>query len=138
MKRRKIVRILVAALVAGGILAVGTGWLIFAVNSPLNRSSAVSTTYEWARLRPIPDTAVDVSVQALGSMFTREFRISFTAPSADVASWLASSPGTKEAVPERQQDGTMVYGIKPGGGAQFAEVTVSEDESRVVIRAYWS
>jgi len=102
------------------------------------KSSALSTTYEWARLEPIPESAKDISVESVGSMFSREFRISFSAPVADVNSWLQASSGTNEANPKLRDDGSRVYDVKPGGGAQFAKVIVSKDGTKVRIRTYWS
>ena len=138
MKRKKILRIFLVALAACSFLFMASAWLLFSDGSPVVRSSALSTCYEWARLDQIPDTAEDVSVKSVGSMFTREFRISFRAPVSDVNSWLATSPGTKEAIPELLDDGTRVYNIKPGGGAQFAKVSVSKEGTKVRIHTYWS
>jgi len=74
-------------------------------------------------------------------MFTRAFRVRFSAPCKDVETWLAQSPGTSEVEPELLNDSTYFYSIYPGGGAQHAEVTISQlDGSTCVVEiyTYWS
>ena len=123
------------AFIALGAIVV---WLDFGPGSLISRESAIAATREWARLSPLPQSAVNLNIAIKGSMFTREFIIKFEAPSGDVQKWLSSSPGTTQTTPIQQDDGSLRYEIDPGGGAQFAEVTVSKDGTRVRIRAYWS
>ena len=113
-------------------------WLDFGPGSLISRESAIAATREWARLSPLPQSAVNLNIAIKGSMFTREFIIEFEAPSAAVREWLMSSPGTAQAPSFLQDDGSLRYEIAPGGGAQFAEVIVSKDGTNVRIRAYWS
>ena len=79
-----------------------------------------------------------VELHTEGSMFTREFYVTFTAPMADINAWIAASPGTRDVTPEPDGYGSMVYKIKPGGGAQFAEVLVDPKMQTVAIHAFWS
>ena len=71
-------------------------------------------------------------------MFTREFRTFFVAPPEDIEDWLQSSPGTREAVVTTPSPGLRHFKIKPGGGAEFAEVTVDDTQHSVSICVYWS
>ncbi len=103
-----------------------------------DRASAISLTREWARLAPFPETAKNLSIVVTGNIFTRGFKVSFRAPSADVQAWLAQSPGTKDLEPTMRPDGSRHYKIQPGGGAQFAELVVSPDGTEVRIRTFWS
>ena len=71
-------------------------------------------------------------------MFTRAFRASFSAPIEDVEQWLRESPGTREATLERPSPSTRRFLIRPGGGAQWAEVTVDDSSGEVRIYVCWS
>ena len=71
-------------------------------------------------------------------MFIREYRITFSATPEDNQRWLRDSPGTRTAATKTEEDGRLIYSVIPGGGAQFAEVTISKDMRTVHIRAYWS
>lgn len=117
---------LVVALVAGGMYV-----------SHLMRQSAIETASSWARLAPLPPSAQDMQVEVKGSMFSREFVISFDASPAVIQQWLASSPGPASASPTVIGP-VATYAIMPGGGAQFAEVKVDSRAGKVVIRTFWS
>ena len=97
---------------------------------------AMPAILKWGRLEPFPESARDLQVKVSGNMFTRGFRASFTAPQADIEAWLKRSPGTREGLPKSGP--VRVFEIKPGGGAQFARVTVDDRLHRVLIRVYWS
>ncbi len=71
-------------------------------------------------------------------MFSRSFRVSFSAPAVDVENWLQASPGTNEVIPDVPSPGRRHFAIKPGGGAQHAEVTVDDKTGHVSIYVYWS
>jgi hypothetical protein len=70
-------------------------------------------------------------------MFTREFIIDFDASPADIAAWLAASPGIADATQRVERD-ERIYAIKPGGGAQFAELAFDTKKNHIRIRTYWS
>jgi hypothetical protein len=136
MKTRTKRLLLVVALVLGSVLvfgAAGVSWLAYSI-----RASAIDCTVEWGRLAPFPQSAQQLTITAHGSMFTREIRTSFIAPPADIEEWLQSSPGTREAVVTTPSPGVRHFKITPGGGAEFAEVTVDDTQHRVSIKVYWS
>lgn len=112
-------------------------WLIMDPNSPISKPSAIACVCEWARLAPLPAPNSAVHVESKGSMFSREFIVTFTAKSKDISAWLHASPGTREYF-ESKTPSEWHRELTPGGGAQFAEITVSENGTKVVIRAYWS
>jgi hypothetical protein len=125
-----------AVLVFGAVLVVGAAgvaWLAYSL-----RDSALEVTREWGRLDPLPPSARGLTITTHGSMFTREFRITFVAPAEEIHAWLASSPGTREAAVTAPAPGVRHFRIKPGGGAQFAEVVVDDNLHKVSIHAYWS
>ena len=134
--KRKTKRIAIGCL--GAFTLYGGCWLFFDIESPLNRNSAFSAVYEWARLEPIPSAAKNISISTTGSMFSREFNLNFDASKADIESWLSISPGTKSVTPEKTVQGDLYFKISPGGGAQGAEVTVSSEGTHVWVHAYWS
>jgi hypothetical protein len=133
MTRRRIIRIFALLAVAFiAFVAAGGIWL-----AHTNRRSAINTATTWARLAPLPASAQNVQVDVKGSIFTREFVISFEAPPAVIRLWLTASPGPSSATPTTVGPITT-YAIKPGGGAQFAEVKVDSSANRVVIHTSWS
>ena len=105
--------------------------------SHANRQSAINAATTWARLAPLPPSAQNVQVGVKGGMFTREFVITFDAPAAIIQQWVAASPGPSSAT-QSTVGSITTYAIKPGGGAQFAEVKVDSSANRVVIHTYWS
>lgn len=125
-------------LVAGATLLLITVFLVGVVVSILNRRSAIASTREWGRLAEFPSAAREIKVTVDGTMFSREFRISFVAPAGNIEKWLQSSPGTSEAKVNKPDPTTRVFEIAPGGGAQRAEVTVDDSTHRVFIHVYWS
>jgi hypothetical protein len=139
-KRLRLVLVLVLASVFV-LGAAGISWLAYSFlssDSSRNRASAIDCTLEWGRLAPFPPSAQQLAVSTHGSMFTREFRLSFAALPQDIEEWLQRSPGTREAIVTTPSPGVRHFQITPGGGAEFAEVTVDDAEHRVFIRVYWS
>jgi hypothetical protein len=129
--RRERVLITSAAVIAGCMIVA------LLLNLYLNHS-AIETARAWARLAPLPASARDLEVDVTGSMFTRELEISFKATRQDVAEWLQRSPGIRDAEPPQVRGSVTRYVIKPGGGAQWAEVKIDSRWNRVTIRTYWS
>jgi hypothetical protein len=113
-------------------------WLFCSDSSPINRASALSVTRVWARLAPYPESAGRKHIEIAGSMFSREFTVEFEASPKDIQNWLKNSPGTKDVVPNHNSNGSLHYQIKPGGGAQFAEIILLNDGTTVRIHTYWS
>jgi len=133
MKRHRTLKIaVVVATLLIVLVAAGTIYI-----SHAHRQSAIATAITWARLAPLPPSARNVEVQIKGSMFAREFVITFDAAPAAVQQWLAASPGPSSATPARAGPLT-IYAITPGGGAQFAEVKVEASAGKVIIHTYWS
>lgn len=120
------------ALITGGI------WMVLDPNSPLNKPSAIECACEWARLNPLPVPSSAVHVETKGSMFSREFTLTFTGERKDILAWLNASPGTQNPYRDSASVLDMHQTISPGGGAQFAEIAISEQGTKVVIHVYWS
>lgn len=106
--------------------------------TPEEKQSAIDCTLEWGRLSPFPDSIAQFSITVEGNMFTRSFRTSFAAQPSDIEQWLQQSPGTREASLTTPSPGIRHFEIKPGGGAQRAEVTVDDTTNRVSIYVAWS
>jgi hypothetical protein len=113
-------------------------WRALDADSPLMKPSAVASVCDWARLDPLPVPLSQVHATTQGSMMTREFEVSFEGDPHAILSWLKKSPGTSADCQRLVKPADLHLRIAPGGGATFAEITVSKNGSRVVIRAYWS
>ncbi len=104
----------------------------------IERGQQLEIPLAWARLAPYPNTARDLRASTSGGPFTRAFRVSFSAPAADIEQWLQNSPGTQGNSPERPSANKRRFLISPGAGAQHAEVTVDDSSGVVSIYVYWS
>ncbi len=100
------------------------------------RKQAIDATLEWGRLAPFPSSAREFTIKVEGGFFTRTFRSHFKAPKGDIEIWIKQSPGLIDAE-SSYADGKRKYIIKPGGGANRAEVTIGDDDA-VEIYASWS
>jgi hypothetical protein len=100
------------------------------------RDSAISATLKWGRLAPFPTSAQNVVVKTEGNMFTRSFEVHFQAPAQDIDRWIKESPGLAESTP-LFENGSRKYFIKPAGGANRAEVRISNNQD-VLVYVSWS
>jgi len=100
------------------------------------RKQAIDATLEWGRLAPFPSSAHQFTIKVEGGFFTRTFRSHSKAPKGDIDIWIRQSPGLMDAEPS-YADGKRKYIVKPGGGANRAEVTIGDDDA-VEIYASWS
>ena len=103
----------------------------------MNYHDGIAATKKWARINEFPASATNIDVEITGSIFTREFVVTFEASIADIDQWLTQTPGTATVTPAIE-NGIRKYTIEPGGGAQYAEIQVDETKQRVRIRAFWS
>lgn len=122
---------------AGSLIGVAA-WLLLDPNSFLMKPSAVQCACEWGRLDPLPVPLSQVHVTTRGGMFTRELEVTFEGDPRAILDWLKKSPGTHSAFHGFAKPQDLHLEITPGGGAVFAEITVSKNGSRVVIHTYWS
>jgi hypothetical protein len=118
--------------IVGVVCIVG---LFFAYRA-WDRHEMLRVTLIWGRLAPLPPSAQNFTITKEGSMFTRAFRASFTAPATDVDRWLRESPGTRDVTPEKTSPTARRFLMSPGDGAEHAEVTV-DDSGAVRIYVYW-
>ncbi len=102
-----------------------------------NRESAIHAISEWARLSSFPNEVKELKISTEGSAFTRAFRVSFNAEKTIIEKWLAKCPGIKDAKIDSEENVTK-YIIKPGGGAQYAEVKIYWKNNIVEIYTFWS
>jgi hypothetical protein len=100
------------------------------------KKSAIDATLEWARLAPFSSSAQEFTIRVEGGSFTRSFRAHFKAPKHDIDNWVKQSPGLMSAEPT-YANGKRTYIIRPGGGANRAQVTIGDDDS-VEIYTSWS
>lgn len=105
--------------------------------NPIAKEQMAEITSEWARIAPIPDSKTQYNIYTEGNSFTRSFKSNFYLPKADLEQWIKHSPGLCDAKIETTGN-TKKYTIKPGGGAQYAEVVINFDKYYVEIYVYWS
>ena len=137
-KKRGCLKGCLSAALLSLIVIVGGIWLLLDPNSFLGKPGAISTTCEWTRLIPPPVSNSQIHVETRGGMFTREFILTFSGDADNILSWLKASPSTRATFETTGTPRDAHVEISPGGGAQFAEITISENGTQVVIRAYWS
>ena len=113
----------------------GLGWIAW---TELLYQQQLDISREWARLAPYPASAKDLRASTEGGLFTRAFRVSFSAPAGDIESWLRASPSTRAVTPDKLAGSRRHFVIAPGGGARHAEVTVDDASGFVSIYVYWS
>lgn len=146
-QRRK--RSFIGGVIAGIALTVGVSFgLIYALDITFGppgyphftERSARAATLEWARLSPFPSAMESFTIVTGGSMFSREFRVSFFGEPSMIASWVRSCPGIADPATTKTQspDGTITFEIPAGGGAVFAELIHHPLRGTVSIRTYWS
>jgi hypothetical protein len=128
-KRQEHIRVVVWSIV--GVALVSLCYLLYL------RESQFEIALEWSCMAPLPQSAYALESETTGSMFTREFLVSFKASEADIRAWLAVSPGVQGQVMD-SADSVTIYSIKPCEGAQFAQVLVNWKAALVIIRAHWS
>lgn len=104
--------------------------------SPIAKEQMTEITSEWARIAPIPDSKTEYNIYTEGSSFTRSFKSNFYLPKADLEKWIKQSTGLCDAEIETMEN-TKKYTIKPGGGAQYAEVVIDFKKCYVEIYVYW-
>jgi len=102
-----------------------------------DKRSAIKATLEWGRLAPFPKSARDLVITTEGNMFTRSFRVSFSAPKEDIVRWADESPGLRET-PPKKEGSQRKYLIKPSGGAAYAEVVIDDATDQVRTYVAWS
>ena len=105
--------------------------------SEADKRVAIDMTLEWGRLAPFPKSARDLVIAKTGNIFTRGVRLSFYAPKEEIARWVEESPGLKETQPKKEGSQSK-YEIKPGGGAQHAEVVIDDSTDKVQVYVFWS
>ena len=137
-KKRKWIMGVGLFMMLGTLAVMVGGWLIFSPASPVNRSSAITTTQQWARLADIPTTRIDLQVHTKGSMFSREFEIVFQDTPVNIQAWITESPGPSSVQPTINPSGWTVYRYPAGDGAAFSEIRVAPSGDKVRIRTYWS
>lgn len=138
MNKRRLLKILIAAtLMTFAVTALYPAYRAW------DQRQMVRVTLKWGRLAPFPTAAQNFQIQTDGGPFTRAFRTSFIAPAADIERWLEASPGTKNPLPPEEVEYLRPSSkrrilIRPGGGAQIAEVTIDYTYNRVEIYVAWS
>ena len=107
-------------------------------HDPVKKAEMIETALEWARLAPFPQDVKDFKVFTEGNAFTRTFKGSFTASEQSIRSWVKQSIGLRNAKTKVISEGKIRYIIKPGGGANSAEVIIDYSSGRVEFIASWS
>ncbi len=138
-RTKRILRIVGYVLVLGAGAAVWLGYMLFSPESLWNRASTIRCTLEWGRLAPFPASARNLTITTSGSMFTRSFHVSFTAPADEIELWLEQSPGIRGLGPPSYPPGVREFEIRPGGGGAIGGgVSVDDTDHSVSIDVSWS
>lgn len=103
-----------------------------------SNSSMIKTALTWSRMAQIPKEAKNVNVKEDGSPFTRSYRITFNLKENNIKIWLHKSKGIIGAETIKINNNSFKYIIKPGAGAQYAEVVIDYETKFVCIYTWWS
>jgi len=104
-------------------------------------------------LASLPEQASDCQIETSGSMFTRSFNFTFSAPNEEIKKWFQNSPGLSGIVPSvpsniwGAQHGPTWYPATigslsyyrytlPNGG--YGEILVDEENGKVFAYVSWS
>ena len=119
-------------------LIVVLGVAAYAGYQRMRYRSMIICTIEWARLAPFPESTQSFKITSEGSMFTRSFRVQFTATPEAIQRWIGDSPGMQGVEPSVPRPNVRNFNIRPGGGAQHAEVEIDDATDVVCVYVYWS
>jgi hypothetical protein len=123
----KILAIIIIIAIAGGI------WFHYS-----NEKSAWKATFEWTGISALPMWAADKQLEAQGGFFTGKFFVSFKGTSEQIIDWLKTEPVLQNIKPEKVDEKTDKYILKPQGGSAYDEVKVDWLNNKVTIEAEWS
>ena len=125
------------ALIALGLILT-LSVVVYAGYRHMRYHSMINCTLEWARLAPFPESAENFTITAEGSLFTRAFQAQFRASPEAIQQWIADSPGMQGVEPRFSSPNVRKFNIRPGGGAQHAEVEIDDATDVVRVYVYWS
>jgi hypothetical protein len=141
-KKSVLLPVLGCAVLVLGVLGIAAYILVsnaIPTRPELTSSETITQALKWGNLAPIPAGAKAITAETEGNAFTLGCRVSFTLDDHALATWIAASPGFRGVKPEKLSAKSRRYVLKPTGGAQYAEVTVTGSGPAVVeIYAYWS
>lgn len=134
-------RFIVGLTLAGVAVVLGycvVGWqYLMPTNDRDNRDNdkqreMMRIALKCGQLAPIPRGARIRFVRTEGNMFTRSFRLMFSADANMTAKWLGDSTGVRSATVIKN-GGTTTYVLKPTCGYQRAEVSVDRKAHSVTV-----
>ncbi len=123
----KILIIVVIVIVAGGI------WFHYS-----NQKSAWNATFDWTGISSLPTWANNKKLEVQGNMFTRTFVVTFDGTPEQITDWLKTEPVLQGVNPEKIDEKTDKYILKPQGGSAYDEVKIDWLNNKVTIKAEWS
>ncbi len=125
--KSKILAVIAIVVVVGGI------WFHYS-----NQKSAWDAPFEWTGISVLPTWASNKKLEVQGNAFTRTFVITFDGTPEQIAEWLKTEPVLQGVSPEKIDEKTDKYILKPQGGSSYDEVRVDRLNNKITIRASWS
>lgn len=104
----------------------------------MNNRSAWNTAFLWSGIKALPTWAVHDDIETQGTMFSRQFVITFEGNTKQIEEWVKIEPALQGLKSEDLGNSTYRYILRPQDGAQWAEVKIDFVNNRVTIRTYWS
>jgi hypothetical protein len=105
---------------------------------PWNKSEVIKTAFDWGGLDDLPEKAYNVSVEQKGSMFSRQFIVTFKCPNNDITNWALKSHGMVNVESENLPDGSALYHIPGKNGSIGGTVKINRARGTVIVNMSWS
>ena len=103
---------------------------------PWKQKEAIQSALIWGGLNDMPKNSEIIAIEKRGSMFTRQYIISFKSNKSDIQNWVQKSKRLKNNLPKKIGN-NLIYSIVPGEKKSYGgKVEIKNDT--VTINMSWS
>lgn len=105
---------------------------------PWDKQEAIDTALKWGGLAELPHDAEVVKVATEGSMFSRQFIVTFKGNREGIDAWVKRGKDREKWEVYEDNSEFIKYYIRGRGGAIGGGLTVFKNEPKVIIDMSWS